>query len=210
MLVPSLGPRYLRLLGVCGPAVLLCVLARWRRRAAKISRAAAIPAAGVTILAQHAGLIFVHKPGLMSTHPSEKPRPVRASGNLLCPACARDFGADQGRTALSQVPAAGGATAQCRGLRRPLRGGDAPLTARVCDVWRHRWHWISMRDHLANHPDDLHTAWRKVHPGRGSRPTLTLTLTLTLTMTPSLTLTLTLTLTRRTRGRSSGRWRRRR
>ena len=23
-----------------------------------------------------------------------------------------------------------------------------------------------MRDHLANHPDDLHTAWRKVHPGR--------------------------------------------
>ena len=97
LLVPSLGPRYLRLLGVCGPAVALCVFARWRRRAARISRAAILSAANVRILAQHSGLTFLHKPGLMSTHPSEKPRPVRASGNLVCPACSRDFGADEGR-----------------------------------------------------------------------------------------------------------------
>ena len=70
----------------------------------------------------------MHKPGLMSTHPSEKPRPVRASGNLLCPACGRDFGADEG------------------------------------------WHWISMRDHVASHPDEQHVAWRRAHPGPLERP----------------------------------------
>ena len=126
-LARSLGPRYLKLLCVCGPAVGLCVLARWRRRAAAI-RAAVVPRAGVRILAQCGGLTFVHKPGLMSTHPSEKPRPVRASGNLLCPACGRDFGADEG------------------------------------------WHWISMRDHVASHPDEQHVAWRRAHPGPLERP----------------------------------------
>ena len=114
--VPSLGVRYLRLLGVCVPAAVLCVFARWRRQAAKISRAAAVPAAGVTILAQHGGLTFVHKPGLMSTHPSEKPRPVRASGNLLCPACARDFGADEGH---SCVVASAGSWQRHSSLPRP-------------------------------------------------------------------------------------------
>ena len=64
----------------------------------------------------------------MSTHPSEKPRPVRASGNLLCPACGRDFGADEG------------------------------------------WHWVSMRDHVASHPDEQHVAWRRAHPGPLERP----------------------------------------
>ena len=34
-----------------------------------------------------------------------------------------------------------------------------------CTDWLYRWHWISMRDHLAGHPDEKHTVWRKVHPG---------------------------------------------
>ena len=85
-----------------------------------------------------------------------------------------------------------------------------PLTVRVCDVRRHRWHWISMRDHLAGHPDEQHTAWRKVHPGLlapnpnpNPKPDPD--------HDPNLnSRILTLTLARRTRVRSSVRCRRRR
>ena len=34
-----------------------------------------------------------------------------------------------------------------------------------CTDYGCRWHWISMRDHLAGHPDEKHAVWRKVHPG---------------------------------------------
>ena len=76
--------------------IALCWLVRRRRQAASCGSGSSSAATGVRILAQHDGLTFYHKPGGMCTHPSERPRPVRSSENLLCPACGRDFGPDQG------------------------------------------------------------------------------------------------------------------
>jgi 23S rRNA-/tRNA-specific pseudouridylate synthase len=55
------------------------------------------PANDVRVLFHDNGLSFVHKPGGMQTHPDGKKRArVKSTEPLQCPACGRDFGADEG------------------------------------------------------------------------------------------------------------------
>lgn len=51
----------------------------------------------VPVLAENQGLMFVSKPSGMSTHPMRNTRKrVKEDGELLCPACGRNFGKDEG------------------------------------------------------------------------------------------------------------------